>query len=78
MPQLLVRKVDEKRARKPEQRVGEDGVSMQEESRRILREALLGTSRKRPPLKERLLALPNVVSDADLTPDRDPGPEVEL
>ncbi|MGE3312064.1 MAG: DNA-binding protein [Limisphaerales bacterium] len=76
--QLLVRQVDEKLVRKLKQRASEHGVSMEEEHRRILREALLGTSGKRPSLKVHLLAMPNVVSDDDFARDRDLGRAVEL
>jgi plasmid stability protein len=73
MAQLLVRQIEEKLVRKLKQRAGEHGVSMEEEHRRILREALLGSSGKRPSLKEYLLAMPDVGSDEDFARDRDLG-----
>jgi len=42
MPQLIVRNVEEAIVRKLRLRAAEDGVSMEEEHRRILRESLLG------------------------------------
>lgn len=78
MAQLLVRQIEEKLVRKLKQRAGEHGVSMEEEHRRILREALLGSPGKRPSLKEYLLAMPDVGSDEDFARDSDLGREVEL
>jgi len=78
MAQLLVRQIEERLVRKLKQRAGEHGVSMEEEHRRILREALLGSSGKRPSLKEYLLAMPNVGSDEGFARDRDLGREVAL
>jgi plasmid stability protein len=65
MPQLLVRKVEEKLVRKLKERAGQHGVSMEEEHRRILREALLASSKRKPSFKEFLLSMPNVGEDED-------------
>jgi plasmid stability protein len=65
MPQLLVRKVEEKVVRKLKERAGQHGVSMEEEHRRILREALLASSKRKPSFKEFLLSMPNVGEDQD-------------
>jgi plasmid stability protein len=65
MPQLLVRKVEEKLVRKLKERAGQHGVSMEEEHRRILREALLASSKRKPSFKEFLLSMPNVGEDQD-------------
>ena len=65
MPQLLVRQVEEKVVRKLKQQAGHHGVSMEEEHRRVLREALLGKTLRRPSFKEALLAMPNVGEDED-------------
>jgi plasmid stability protein len=73
MPQLLVRQIEERLVRKLKERAGRNGVSMEEEHRRILREALLGPSRKRPSFKEYLLAMPDVGHDEDF----DGGPQIE-
>lgn len=78
MAQLRVRQVEEKLVRKLKQRAGEHGVSMEEEHRRILREALLGSAVQRPSLKEYLLAMPDVGSDEDFARERDLGREVQL
>jgi plasmid stability protein len=78
MPQLLVRQIEEKVVRKLKQRAGEHGVSMEEEHRRILREALLGPSRKRPSFKEYLLQMPDIGPDELFARDRDMGRKVEL
>ena len=65
MPQLLVRQVEEKLVRKLKQQAGQHGVSMEEEHRRVLREALLGPSKNKRSFKEFLLAMPNVGEDKD-------------
>ena len=72
MPQLLVRQVEEKLVRKLKERAGQHGVSMEEEHRRILREALFGKAGKRPSFKEALLAMPNVGEDSDF----ERGPQI--
>lgn len=72
MPQLLVRQVEEKVVRKLKQQAGQHGVSMEEEHRRVLREALLGKTMKRPSFKEALLAIPNVGEDEDF----ERGPQI--
>jgi plasmid stability protein len=73
MHQLVVRKIEEKVVRKLKERAGAHGVSMEEEHRRILREALLGTSAKRLSFKEALLAMPPAGDDRDFErgPQRD-------
>ncbi len=73
MPQLIVRKIEEKVVRKLKVQAGRHGVSMEEEHRSILREALLGTSRKRPSFKEFLLSIPNVGKDEDF----ERGPQID-
>jgi plasmid stability protein len=65
MPQLIVRRIDEKVVKKLKQQAGAHGVSMEEEHRRILRASLLGKGHKRPSFKEALLAMPNVGKDSD-------------
>ena len=65
MPQLLVRQIEEKVVKKLKERAGQHGVSMEEEHRRILREALVGPSKKKPSFKEYLLSMPNVGEDKD-------------
>ena len=73
MPQLIVRQIEEKVVKKLKEQAGQHGISMEEEHRRILREALLGGSRKRPSFKEFLLAMPNVGKDTDF----ERGPQIE-
>lgn len=65
MAQLIVRQIEEKVVRKLKQQAGAHGVSMEEEHRNILRESLLGASRKRRSFKDALRAIPNVGKDAD-------------
>lgn len=73
MPQLIVRQIEEKVVKKLKQQAGSHGVSMEEELRCILREALLGKAGKRPSFKEALLAMPNVGEDEDFAR----GPQLE-
>ncbi len=73
MPQLIVRQIEEKVVKKLKEQAGQRGVSMEEEHRRILREALLGKAAKRPSFKDALLAMPNVGRDEDFAR----GPQIE-
>lgn len=73
MPQLIVRQIEEKVVQKLKERAGRHGISMEEEHRRILREALLRTPGKRRSFKEYLLSIPNVGRDKDF----ERGPQIE-
>jgi len=57
MRQLIVRQIEEKVVEKLKELAGRHGVSMEEEHRRILREALLGKPKKTS-FKKHLLAMP--------------------
>lgn len=65
MPQLIVRQLEEQVVLKLKAQAGARGVSMEEEHRRILREALLGPPARRPSFKDALIAIPNVGDDKD-------------
>lgn len=78
MRQLVVRQIEEKVVRKLKERAGAHGVSMEEEHRRILREALLGTPDKRPSFKDALLAIPSVGDDRDFERGAQADRPVEL
>jgi plasmid stability protein len=71
MAQLIVRQIEVKVVRKLKEQAGRHGVSMEEEHRRILRHALLGTTKRS--FKEALLAMPNVGEDEDF----ERGPQIE-
>jgi len=73
MPQLIVRQIEEKVVRKLKERAGQHGVSMEEEHRRILRDALVGSSSKKRSLKDHLLSMPEVGEDEDF----ERGPQLE-
>ena len=73
MPQLIVRQIEEKVVKQLKKLAGEHGVSMEEEHRRILRQALLGAGKKRLSFKEALLAMPHVGADRDF----ERGPQIE-
>ena len=77
MAQLLVRNVDDELVRKLKARAGRHGVSVEEEHRRILRDAL-SASPKKLSFKEHLLSMPNVGDDSVFERPRDLGREVEL
>lgn len=77
MAQLLVRDIEGEVVRELKIRAARHGRSAEEEHRHILREAL---SPKGPtqPLKELLLAMPDVGEDRDFARPRDRGRAVEL
>jgi plasmid stability protein len=78
MPQLIVRRIEERVVKKLKQQAGAHGVSMEEEHRRILRESLLGKAQKRVPFKEYLSQMPNVGPDELFERNHDMGREVDL
>lgn len=78
MPQLIVRQLEEKVVKKLKARAGIHGVSMEEEHRRILREALLGNSAEQPSFKDYLLEMPDVGSDSIFDRTREKGRKVAL
>jgi plasmid stability protein len=78
MPQLIVRQIEEKVVKKLKEQAGRHGVSMEEEHRRILRDALLRKSKKRPSLKDYLLKMPDVGADELFERGPDVGREVDL
>jgi plasmid stability protein len=73
MAQLIVRGIEEKVVRKLKELAGKHGVSMEEEHRRVLREALLGNSKNKPSFKEFLRTMPDVGDDKDF----ERGPQLE-
>lgn len=64
--------------RRLKERAGAHGVSMEEEHRQILREALIGTPTKHRSFKDLLLAMPGVGDDADFARDPQRERHVEL
>jgi len=78
MPQLIVRQVEDRVVKKLKARAGLHGVSMEEEHRRILREALLGKAAKRPSFKDYLLEMPDIVPDRIFERAKDKGRKVAL
>ena len=78
MAQLLVRQIEDEVVRKLKELAGQHGVSMEEEHRRILREALVGRAKKKPSFKEYLLSMPDVGPDDLFERNRDVGREVDL
>ena len=65
MAQLLVRNLDDALVRDLKKRAGEHGVSVEEEHRRILREALSGdATEKRRSFWQALSDMPDVGDDA--------------
>lgn len=78
MPQLIVRQVEDRVVKKLKARAGLHGVSMEEEHRRILREALLGKAAKRRSFKEYLLEMPDVGPDSIFERVKGKGRKVAL
>lgn len=58
MPQLVVRNIEEKVVRKLRSLAAKEGVSMEEEHRRILRTALLEHSKQGKTFADYLVAIP--------------------
>ena len=79
MPQLLVRNIEDKVVRKLRSLASRDGVSMEEEHRRILRAALLGHQKQGGTFADYLLEIPQAVDPSDLFKrQRDLPREIEL
>lgn len=79
MAQLLVRNIEEAVVRKLRQKAAKDGVSMEEEHRRILRTSLLGKSgRTRMNFKDFLLTVPDFGQNADAHRKGDYPRDIEL
>lgn len=79
MAQLLVRNIEEAVVRKLRQKAAKDGVSVEEEHRRILRTSLLGKSgAPKMSFKDYLLTMPNVGEDSDFKRPRDMPRKVKL
>jgi plasmid stability protein len=72
MAQLVVRKLEETILQELRKRAAKAGVSMEEEHRRILREALKG-SRKAGSFKEHLLSIPSGDQDGIFDRERTPN-----
>jgi len=74
---LIVRNLEEEVVRELRIRAARHGRSTEAEHRAILREALLPEERK-PSLKELLLAMPDVLEDADFERTPDYGRDIDL
>jgi plasmid stability protein len=75
--QLIVRNLEDEVVRELKVRAARHGRSAEAEHREILRSALL-PERRKPSLKELLLAFPAVGEDADFERGRDLGRSVDL
>ena len=75
--QLIVRNLDEEVVRELKLRAARHGRSAEAEHREILRQALL-PAETRKPLKDLLLAIPQVGEDADFARRDDRGRQVDL
>lgn len=76
MAQLLVRGLEEDLVRRLKVRAAQNGVSAEQEHRRILREALTGSSDRS--FLEQLLAMPDVGGDEIFDRSADLPREVDL
>jgi plasmid stability protein len=75
MGQLIVRNLDDDLVRRLKIRAAERGHSAEEEHREILRQALAPASQT--PLRDVLMAMPNVGEDADFMREDDLGREID-
>jgi antitoxin FitA len=78
MRQLIVRRVNDRIVKRLKERAGLDGVSMEEEHRRILQTALLGKEKRRSPFKEYLRQMPDLGPDELFERTRFPERRVDL
>jgi plasmid stability protein len=78
MAQLIVRDIEEKVVRQLKERAGAHGISMEEEHRRILRDALFPKSKGRVSFKQFLLSIPEAGKDSDFERVSDKGREIIL
>lgn len=78
MPQLIVRQIEDRLVKRLKARAGRHGVSMEEEHRRILRDALLSKAFGRRSFKEHLLQMPDTGSDELFVRKRNLGRKVKL
>ena len=76
MAQLIVRNIEDKVVRELKRLAGEHGISVEEEHRRILRDALLGRSKNRRSFKEFLLMMPDAGADRVFRRQKDFGRDV--
>ncbi|MBW3606532.1 MAG: DNA-binding protein [Actinobacteria bacterium] len=75
MGQLIVRNLDDDLVRRLKVRAAERGHSAEEEHREILRQALAPAAQT--PLREVLMAMPDVGDDSDFRRDDDPGRQID-
>ncbi len=79
MAQLVVRNLEEAVVRKLKQKAAKDGISMEEEHRRILRNSLMKKTKPKMSFLDFLCTMPNVGDDADFARPREiPRKEVNL
>ena len=80
MAQLLVRNLEPEVVKKLRQKAAADGISMEEEHRRILRLSLLGRKRPKPKMsfKEYLLTMPVRLTETEFPRRNDPPRPVDF
>jgi antitoxin FitA len=78
MAQLIVRDIEEKIVRQLKERAGAHGISMEEEHRRILRDALFPKAKGRISFKKFLLSMPNAGEESDFERVSDKGRKIIL
>jgi antitoxin FitA len=77
MPQLIVRNIEESIVRKLKKRAGEHGVSMEEEHRKILRDALVSPPKTKQSFMEFLASMPEIPEEY-LQRQKDYGRDIEF
>ena len=76
MSQLIVRRLEEKVVKRLKARAGQDGVSVEEEHRRILRQALLGKAGESRSFKQYSMEMPDAGPDNIFARTHDKGRKV--
>ncbi len=79
MAQLIVRNIEDEVAQKLKERAAKNGVSAEEEHRRILAAVLNGKeSELKKSFKEHLMSMPDVGTDEDFARPKDYGREIDF
>jgi len=78
MAQLLVRNIEEAVVRKLKQKAAKDGISMEEEHRRILRKSLLKSAKPKMSFLDFICTMPDVADDSIFERKRSMPRKVDL
>lgn len=76
MPQLILRDIEEEVVRRLKELAGRHGISMEEQHRRLLRESVLGKSKR--DFKKALMSMPGGGKDSDFRREKRPERKIAL